>query len=187
MAITITSTGYKSQFEGTGPSISLMTLVALVVLGIVVFASGGLWVWEQNLVEQRQKLDQEITGLEQKKRELTEQRKEAEQFRSRLTLLEQLFDEHLSGRRIFEFLQAHTIPDVQWERLGRADFPQGSFSLAGRARGFTALARQIIVFADIPEVLKAEISGIGLIKGVVGFSLNLVLQKSVLLSYQPDT
>ena len=152
-----------------------LLLFSVVVFGATIAGYLGITLGYQPYLNSRIKtLDTEIANLTQTVGE--EQQKNLVLLYSQLSNIQNLLNSHTASSKIFDLLEKNTQPQVYYLSL--------SFSLAGKniqldgsAPSYGALAQQIEIFKQIPEIEKVSLGDSAVIEdGTIRFSLRLTFK-----------
>lgn len=113
--------------------------------------------------------------------------REDKDLRRKVTAVKLLLAKHISFRTFLEKLEQATIPEVTYLNIAVAQ--TGGLTLAARARDYTALARQLVVFSQkAPWLREVNLTAARLVgegktkKREVGFDLSLKVDEEAFLS-----
>jgi len=138
----------------------------------------------------------EATGrLQEAQRATAERLAHWESFRDlepRLKALSQLLDRHVSPSRLFDALEAHTVPDVYYSSFTLS--PDGRLLLGTTAPSFESAARQLVAFESSGIAQSVEAMGYqarydgttGKLESVT-FQIALAIDPRALLAQAPST
>jgi len=122
----------------------------LVSCGIVAL---GFWLLLGYETVARAQFDQAKTAaatIDQEVRALDREKAEALRLQNKVDAASKLLDAHVRWTRALTFLEGKTVEDVQYESM-TVD-TSGKISLKALGSSFSALARQLVVFQNTPEV-----------------------------------
>ena len=159
---------------------------ALVVLTLAVvgLAYGGI-VWYQLAVNQRvDDLAAEINQLEGTIAAIQADKEQASSLQQRLSLIRDLLERHQYWTELFALLERRTIDDVYYTNFSMAGTEK--VVLAAIGKDYQSVARQIVAFQQVPDVVTAVEVNSALAKladdgsyQYVNFTINLTLNPAV--------
>ncbi len=179
----------KKTFE-TGPATKtrvgaggIFSIIAACLFVLSLLISGGVFLYERFLA----------TSIERKKETLEQAKKafepelirELSRLDSRLSLAEDLLDEHIAPSGLFDLLEDVTLETVRFTTLGYGIEESGvRVTLQGEARSFASVALQSDEFAKNRSIRDPIFSGLTLDeRGAVEFTVNALIDPA-LLSYK---
>lgn len=138
---------------------------------------GGYWLLSVRVADAQTSLDGLQGQLMTTRKDIIEGEATWETYRDlqqRLTVLNDLLNNHMMISRLFDFLEQWTLPEVSYQSAAFA--PDGTLSLNVTASSYGAAARQMVAFQRSLLVKSAEaFSFTGGSEGAVTFSLKLML------------
>lgn len=160
--------------------------------GLAAFIYAGIWGYGYYLSNNKLKpLSNELTVVNADISSLEAQRTELLAFQSSLSNAKTLLDKHKYWSQFLEALERFTITDVAY--INVISSQDGSITMAGFAKDYRAVGRQLVAFQQATEVISsASISSANAVLNpngeVIGvnFSLSLKLQPNV-LKFKPIT
>lgn len=167
-----------SQFAVPPRNTGALFILALAFLSIMLVASGALFVLNHAREgQQAQFIEQNKIKEEGLRPELLNQIASLDE---RLKAVRTLLSNHTFASNIFRVLEADTHPDV---RFGNFSFVASALKVdvTGEAASYRALARQIAIFEQDPQIRSVEFGGLSTTgEGLVGFKLSLIFQPTFL-------
>ncbi len=150
-------------------------LLLLAAAGIAL----GLFVYRSNLEARIEKIDLDIAGATESIDGNVLSQMNA--FDHQVMNLKKILDSHREGRKLFLFLESHTLRQVIFEDLN-VDVDAPTFSASGRAASYSILAKQVSHLESLPEVSNVSVSEIALSsEGGVKFSLKAHLRPKLFI------
>ncbi|MBI2625953.1 hypothetical protein HY442_02390 [Candidatus Parcubacteria bacterium] len=105
-------------------------------------------------------------------------------FDTQLKTLALLLDGHIRPIKLFDFFETTTLPETVLKNFSWSS--DGRLTLAGEVSHYSALGKQLLVYAQDARVLNAELTGFTLESaGVVSFSMALTLKPDVVRAVNP--
>lgn len=167
------------QFETQG---SLFVYITLTLFFLATALFGGLYLINQNLEKTQETLLQQIQGKQEELRpgilnQITT-------IESSLNTLRRIVTDHRFPTNIFLLLEKDTHPQVRFSSFTYlAD--SRKVDLGGEAANYAALAEQIGIFEQEPQIEQVEFGGLSTTQeNFVGFKITLTPKQS-LLALQP--
>jgi len=148
------------------------------LLIIVILATFGLWGYKNNLIKEKENLENRMMELEgQRDLDLEANfmnlKKGIESFKN-------ILKTHIYPSYLFEMLEELTLPRVRFVEFA-ADLSQAKITLTSEAVSYNILAKQIVAFEQDPRIKKVELSTVGLEDtGGVGSELEIELNPDFL-------
>ena len=156
--------------------------IALILFILSLLIYGGLFFYSQALDKKLESVKQEITTLDSKRDSTTESAIDTAD--KKLELIEGLFKDHFYWSKLFSEIEKAVVPQVYFSE-SKFNFAEEKVNLllSGSAKGYTAVAQQMVSFKENSSVEEIEVSNIRLNdSGGVEFDLAIVFSKSILLS-----
>lgn len=162
-------------------------LILLLVEAAVI--SGGYFIFSQYLRGQKNKIDQIVLQTKKAEEEIKsyiEDQKEGLSLRNRLVALNSLLEGHIHWTNFLKFLEENTLPEIFY---GSAISEGARVTLIGRAPDFKSVAKQLIVFNGLTDLIgQSSITNLSIVdqetpQGIVklvGFNLNLTAKSDFL-------
>lgn len=161
---------------------NMFLTVSLVLLGIAVVASAGVFGYLTYLEGVRDAKEEELQIEEEKVSDST-----VEGFirlRNRLTSAQEILDNHVMTSQLFDELELKTLKNVRFTDFSYESQPDGTIELqmAGTARTFNALAAQSAAFAtEGSRIRRAIFSGISADdNGIVTFEVTATVDSRLI-------
>lgn len=168
------------HFEKSGGNTFLV--VSLVILGIALLASAGVFGYQQVLKGMRESKGKQVEAALQ---EVNSQAVESFiRLRTRFSLANAMLDSRVAASGFFDVLETTTLQTVRFDSLSFTLVEDGSaeITMTGTARTFNALAAQSAEFAKEKRIKRAIFSDISVEEAsdTVSFSLSADLDKDLL-------
>ncbi len=158
-----------------------LLFLSLVILGIAILASGGVFGYQRYLMSVRDAKAEEV-----RQAEAAIDSSSVEEFirtRDRFTAAQGLLDNHVAVSNFFALLESITLQTVRFNSLSftLTEDRSAEISMSGTARTFNALAAQSSVFAEEKRVKRAIFSDIKVnVDKTVSFALDADLDPKLL-------
>jgi hypothetical protein len=174
----------KSSIEGIKNEDSPWPLIlASALLVLVLLAYGGLYFY-------RGSIEKEIESLNAKKDSMQTEENNSNiekvlGLSKSLSSAKGLLSPHVYSSNSVRMIEDLTSPDTGWSSFS-FDYGTGKVSMKGKARTYSEVAKQILIFENDPEkrMSGVAVSGISLDKaGGVSFSCDLTLNKNYLKKF----
>ncbi len=168
-----------TRFAQTGGNTFLV--LSLFILGIAILASGGVFGYEQYLMNVRETKSAEVKKAQENIDVTT-----VEEFihtRDRFKAAEGVLDSHVAASNFFDLLESLTLQNVRFSSLSFTvtEDRSAQIQMSGTARTFNALAAQSSVFAGEKRIKRAIFSDIRINDNKsVSFSLEADLDPKLL-------
>jgi hypothetical protein len=159
--------------------LALFYLILLIGCGFIIIVLGGLWA---TILFRQSKItagNNDLTAINKKISDLGSSFDTARKEQETLSVLSDVLSAHVYSSRIFDWLEADTLPQVSWNGLNFTS--GGNFSLTGTASSYEMLVAQVETIKSDPNVTSVSFSGVNgdfdennVLKGV-NFNLNVNL------------
>lgn len=174
--------GLGQTVQRFGEKANLLLIWSIVLLVIAAALWLGLWLYEQNLSQEEERLADSLQEL--KAQRDADLEKEFAGLKKRIDILKILLGNRTYPSRLFKMLEELTLAQVQFLDFS-ADLSLAEISLGVETTGYAALAKQVSVFEKDQRIKKVELGGVDLRgSGRVGSILDLELDQSFLRAKQ---
>lgn len=166
------------SFQAPKIEFSSLAKIGLALIVLVVAIIGGLYFWKYSLAKQVESFNGELQKLTSQRNMTLESR--LNNLNSILEVFKNVLDQHRYWSLVFKMLEEKTLNTVTFKHFD-GDETNGFISLLGTAPSYGALAQQIKIFEDSPNVISVLASDIGISEeGKVKFSLKLNFGKDLI-------
>ncbi len=135
-------------------------VISLFLLGLSLLGAGGVFAYEQYLMDIRDAKSAEVENAEKEIDTVVVE--DFIRMRDRFTSAKTLLDAHVMASQFFDLLESKTLQNVRFDSLSftLADDRTAEIRMEGVARTFNALAAQSSLFAGEKEIKRAIFSDI---------------------------
>jgi hypothetical protein len=164
--------------------LTLFYLILFIGCGLVAIITGILWL---SVFLRQTKIDagnSNLAAINKKISDLSSSYETAKKEQDTLTILSGILNNHVYSSKVFDWLEADTLPQVSWNSLNFTS--GGNFSLAGTASSYEMLVAQVETIKNDPNVTAVSFSGVNgdfdennVMKGV-NFNLDVSLNPTYL-------
>jgi hypothetical protein len=167
---------------------NLFLLISLIIFGIVVFASAGVYLYATYLTGVEKTKAAQVAAAEAAVSPAT-----VGQFirlRDRLAAADTVLNQHVELSQFFTLLESITLQDVHFSNLKIlvADDRSATITMTGDAHDFNSLAAESTAFAAQPDIKSAIFSGITAnSSGTVAFTLTAALDPNLVIETTAPT
>lgn len=164
----------KPEFQ-----LSPLSKLGLILIGVILLITGGLYFWKYQLNNQAKAFNTELQKLTGQRDLSLENR--LKDLNSVLEIFKGVLDDHRYWTQFFELLEAKTLNSVTFLSLDVDDL-DNIVTLSGTAPSYSAMAQQVKIFEDTPNIVSVDSSNIGLSgKGKINFDLKIKFSKDILI------
>jgi len=159
-------------------------LFSIVLFGLVLFIYFGIiWGYQPFLKAEEQSLDKKINEIGG---QISQQdRENFINFYSQLVNLQSLLEGHIKGSNIYNFLEKNTDQGIYYESADLS-VTEHSLRLAGVARSYDNLVKQLFAFEQIPEINRVILQDSQAADKGIRFSLQIIFKPALLSASQPQ-
>jgi len=125
------------------------------------FIALSFWLLLQYEISEKVKFQnakEDVTIIDRQISAKSKEQQQATALQRRVDAAAALLNHHVHLTKALAFLESKTIPDVAYTSLAVAT-DTGALTIDADARSFTAIARQLLVFQQSPEIQKVTITG----------------------------
>jgi Tfp pilus assembly protein PilN len=162
----------------------LFYLIFFIGCGFIAIVSGSLWLTIFLKQEKINAGNSSLAAINKKITDLGSSFDAAKKEQQTLNILSDVLNNHIYSSKVFDWLEADTLPQVSWNNLSFTS--GGNFSLAGTASSYEMLVAQVETIKDDPMITAVSFSGVNadfdennVMKGV-NFNLNVALNPAYL-------
>ena len=165
-------------FQKPRLELNLISKIGLGLLALGLLSWLGIYIWAKRIEAQVVSLTGDLQQLVSQRDISLETR--LKNLNTVLDIFKGVLDEHLYWSQIFEIIESKTLNAVTFKSFsGGAD--DASLVLAGNARDYSSLARQVKVLEDAPGINSVTTADVGLSEqGRVDFQIKIIFDKAIL-------
>ncbi|MBI2454378.1 MAG: PilN domain-containing protein [Parcubacteria group bacterium] len=165
-------------FEAPRLEFSALGKVGLGLIGVIFLFTGSLYFWKYKLAQEVKTFNDELQRLTAERDMSLENR--LNDLNSVLGIFKNVLDEHRYWSFIFDVLESKTLNTVTFKSFKGSE-KNNEITLDGTAPSYSALAQQVKVLEDAPNISSITTSNIGVSEdGRVKFSLKMVFAKNLI-------
>lgn len=167
--------------------INLLILSCCFVILLVAFLYAGLLFWEEQKYMAQNQIKEEISTLVSKIDDLTKEINNADIFRRKVKLANQLLNTHVHWTNFFDFMEKNTLPNVHYLN-GFSGSIDGVYSLAAVADTYNDAYQQVKIFSENKMVKSVTVTSVTQTlddnKSAVQFTINLEINPEIFTNYE---
>ena len=165
-------------FQAPRLEFSAVAKVGLGLIGVILLFSGALYFWRYKLAREVKAFNVELQRLTAERDMSLENR--LKDLNNVLAIFKDVLDEHRYWSLIFDALETKTLNTVTFKSFEGSE-NNNEVILDGTAPGYSALAQQVKIFEDTPNITSVTASNIGVSEnGRVEFSLKMVFARDLI-------
>lgn len=158
---------------------SPLFFIVLALFVITAAAYGGLFFLNRAQDRVRQELKTEVG---QKIDDLSQDASQISALENRLNNLQTVLAGHIFSSKVFQFLESRTHPQIRFTDFVLQESPD-QVSVGAETTGFVALAQQIYILQNDPQVESVSFGGLSISeRNLLGFRLIIVFKSGFLRS-----